>query len=171
MANIKLEDFKAQYKDGSRSNRFWVTITGAQGGAAWVDTPFSFLVKSFSLPARTIGEIIVNYQGLQAKFAGDVTMDDMTMILHNDVGFKIKTYFEKWLKGIVDTQTNTRNVHSTYQAEIMVEQLGNTGETLAKYKILGCFPKQMDAIELSHENVDQFEELSITFACENWERM
>lgn len=171
MADIKLETFKAQFKDGVRGNRFWVTITGPQGGGGWSESPFGFLVKAFALPSRTIGEITVNFMGLQAKFAGDVTMDDMTMVLHNDNEFKIKTYFETWLRGIVNTQLNTRSLASTYKANINVDQLGKTGEVLASYQIIGAFPKQMDPVDLNQDNTDQFEELNITFACEDWIRL
>jgi T4-like virus tail tube protein gp19 len=170
MADIKLESFKGRFKDGARPNRFFVKIEGQQAGANWVEG-ISFFVKTFSLPPKTVGEIIVNYQGMQTKIAGDPTFDDMAMTLHNDYELTAKKYFEQWLEGFITIGTdgtNTRLAPADYKAEIIVEQLGRTGETLATYKVVGAYPKQMDAIELSHESVDTIEELSISFGIDYW---
>jgi hypothetical protein len=171
--DIKLETFKGQLKDGARPNRFSVSIAGAQGnqGASWSDEPMSFFVKTFQLPARTIGEIIVNYQGMQTKIAGDPTFDDVTMTTHVDYEFKTKAYFEKWLEGIAlvaQEGDNTRTAPAEYKGEVTVEQLGRTGETIRSYTLVGAYPKQMDSIELSHESTDTLEELSITFGIDYW---
>lgn len=171
MADIKLNTFKEQLKDGARPNRFWVEITGSQAGAAWTE-PISFMVKTFSLPARTVGEIVVNYQGMQTKIAGDPTFDDLTMTLHNDYAFQAKQYFENWMEGFVTVGkdgTNTRLSPAEYKAEITVQQLGRTGEPIATYIIHGAYPKQMDAIELSHESNDTLEEVSVSFGIDFWE--
>lgn len=170
MADIKLESFKGQLKDGARPNRFFVQIEGQQAGANWVE-PISFFVKTFSLPPKTVGEIVVNYQGMQTKIAGDPTFDDMQMTLHNDYELTAKRYFETWLEGFItigQDGVNTRLAPAEYKAEINVQQLGRLGEELAKYKIIGAYPKQMDAIELSHESTDTLEEISISFGIDYW---
>ena len=139
MAEIKLESFKAALKDGARSNRFFVQIAGNQAGATWTEN-ISFFVKSFSLPARTVGEIVVNYQGMQTKIAGDPTFDDMTMTLHNDYGFEAKKYIEDWMEGFVtvgEDGVNTRLSPEEYKADITVQQLGRTGEPIATYEMIG----------------------------------
>lgn len=163
--DITLNGFKGNLKDAARPNRFWVTITGNMAGASF-DNTISFFVKTFSIPSRTVGEIIVNYQGLQTKIAGDPTFDDVTMTLWNDYDFKAKKFFEAWLEGFVTMGTdgtNTRLAPADYKAEITVEQLGRSGETIATYELQGAYPKQMDAIELSHESTDTLEEINITF--------
>ena len=167
--DIKLESFKGQLKDAARPNRFAVSITGNQGGmgAQWTDDPFSYFVKSFSIPARTIGEVIVNYMGLQTKIAGDATTDSVTMVTHVDYDFRIKHYFQQWMEGIVNIGgegDNIRFAPSQYKANVRVEQLGREGEILATYILHGAFPTQMDAIDLSMENTDQIEEQSITLS-------
>jgi hypothetical protein len=176
MIDVKLETFKGQLKDAARPNKFAVSITGAQGGigAQWIDTPFSYFVKSFSLPSRTIGEVLVNYMGLQTKFAGDATVDDVTMVTHIDYDFTVKTYFEKWMEGIVSIGTEGDNLRFSpeqYKAEITVDQLGRSGEILATYILHGAYPKQMDAVDLSHENSDVLEELSISFGYDYFTRV
>jgi hypothetical protein len=174
MIDVKLETFKGQLKDGARPNKFAVSITGNQGvaGAQWIDEPFSYFVKSFSIPSRTIGEVLVNFMGLTTKLSGDGNqVDDCTMITHVDYDYTIKKYFEKWMEGILSIGADGENIRSApsqYKAQVTVEQLGRSGEVLATYILHGAFPKQMDAIELSHENQDVLEELSITLAYDYW---
>jgi hypothetical protein len=171
--SVKLESLKGVLKDAARPNRFSVSIatsnTGNQG-AAWSEDK-SFLVKTFSLPAREIGEILVNFQGMQTKMAGDPTFAAVTMTLHNDYDWNAKNFFEQWMEGIalVETEgTNTRTAPAEYKTEITVEQLGRDGETLATYVLVGAYPTSMDAIELSHESNDTLEELSITLSIDYW---
>ena len=171
--DIKLETFKGTLKDVARSNRFCVTVTGHQGDASWTDN-MSFFVKGFPLPARTIGDVTLNYQGMQSKLAGDSTFDDVTMVLHNDYEFVAKSYIEKWMESIASVGTEGTNLRAEpieYKANIIVEQLGRNGETIAKYMIVGAYPKQMDQIDLNHENQDSPEEISVTFSVDYWYRM
>jgi len=168
MADIKLDSFKAQLKSGVKPNRFWVTVYGAQGGASWREQPFSFLIKSFSIPDRTIGEISVNYQGQVQKIAGDMTVSDVSMTCHMDQKMDIKTYFETWMDGIANMDTNVRTDPEFYQASIQVEQLDGVGGTVKAWELTGAWPKQMNAIEVSHDNTDTLEDLSIDFAITSW---
>ena len=172
--SVKLDDLKGKLLDAARPNRFSVTITDGASlgnkGAIWTE-PLSFFVKTFSLPAREIGEVIVNFQGMQTKLAGDPTYSDVTMTLHNDYGWEAKSFFEAWMEGISytnDDGTNTRTAPAEYKTTIEVEQLGRDGETIATYVLVGCYPKSMEAIELSHESNDTLEEVSISLGLDYW---
>jgi hypothetical protein len=169
MPNITLDAFKAAVRDAARPNRFFVQITGGTAAGSWSEEPFAYLAKSAGLPSRTIGDVILNWQGMQAKFAGDPTFEDFTMTFINDYDMKIKTYFEEWLQEIAETQSNVRTDPQTYKAEIIVDQLGRDGETLKSYTLKGAYPKQMDQVELSMESNDTPSELSITFSIDTWE--
>lgn len=171
---VQLEKFKGQIKDVARPNRFAVSITDPPGGmAVWQEEPLSFAVKSFSIPAREIGEIILNFQGMQTKIAGDPTYPDVTMTLLNEYDWGVKDFFESWLEGISLTETegtNTRTAPADYKTTIRVEQLGRDGDTIATYILVGAYPKSMDAIELSYESNDTPEEMSISFGYDYFHR-
>lgn len=163
MADITLQSFKSAVRDAVRPNRFFVQIVGGTAAGAWADTPFSYLAKSAGLPARTIGEIELNWQGMKAKIAGDPTFDDYTMTFINDYDFAIKSYFDAWLEEISTMESNVRTDPETYKAEIIVQQLGREGEILKTYRLIGAYPKQVDQIELNMESNDTASELSVTF--------
>lgn len=166
---ISLNDFKSKVKDGARPNRFLITIDSPFGGTN--SEELSYLIKASSIPSFNIGEIELNWQGQKAKISGDPTFDDWSVTFINDYGFKAKSTIEKWLFSIANTTTNDRTEQSEYKADILIEQLGRKGEVLASYKMIGAYPKTMDAIDLSMESNDTLEEFGVTFAYDTFERM
>lgn len=170
MSDITLSGFKSQVRDLARPNRLWVQITGGTAASQWSESPYAFLAKAVSLPARTIGNIEVNWQGMKTKLAGDPTFEDFTMTFLNDYEFLVKSYFEKWLEEIAAMGTNVRTDHGTYKAEILVQQLGRDNQPIAEYKLIGAYPIQMDAIELNQESADTVEEFNVTIAYDYFER-
>jgi hypothetical protein len=168
-ADIRLDSFKHQLKNICRSNRFWVTITGNQGGATWLEQPFSFIVKSFSIPDLMIGEINVPYMGRVAKLGGDITVSDINMVVHLQEDMKIRDYFETWMNAIANMLTNERGVPEEYQASITVEQLDSVGSTIKSWRLKSAWPKQLNTIEVSHDNVDTAMDMNVDFAIEDWE--
>ena len=160
MPGITLESFKAKVADGARPNRFLLTFASPGGGAG--AESISFMVKGAQLPGRNIGEVIANWQGQQAKFAGDPTFDDFTVTFINDYGFVARTDIEKWMNGIANPNTNERGAHVEYKIDAIIQQLGRKGEVLAEYKMIGFYPKTMDVIDLNMESSDTFEEFTVS---------
>ena len=76
MANIN--DFKAKLAGGgARANQFKVTMPFpgyAQVGGEIED--LAFLCTATSIPAMTIGQVVVPFRGRQIKIAGDRTFAD-----------------------------------------------------------------------------------------------
>ena len=58
---------------------------------------------------------------------------------------------------------------ATYQADAMVTQYAKTGEIIKQYKLIGCFPTDVAAIDLDWASGDQIEEFGVTFAYQWWE--
>jgi hypothetical protein len=157
MATIKLTDFKAAVQDAARPNRFLVQMSGP-----W-DEQMPYLVKTASLPNRTIGNIELNWQGMKAKIAGDPTFDDISMTFINDYDWNIKNFIEKWIEDIAQMATNERTDHANYKGDITMMQLGRTGEVIASYTLIGAFPISMDTVELSQDSSDTVEECTVSF--------
>lgn len=158
MATIKLTDFKAAVQDAARPNRFLVTMSGP-----WTDQ-MSYLVKTASLPNRTIGNIELNWQGMKAKIAGDPTFDDISFTFLNDYDWNAKNFIETWMEDIAQMSTNNRTSHASYKADVVMQQLGRTGEVIATYILVGAYPISMDTIELSQDSTDTAEEFTVSFS-------
>ena len=84
-----------------------------------------FLVKAAQLPASNIAPILVPFRGRNLKIAGDRTFDPWTITIINDVDFKIRTAFERWMNLINKHEDNSGLTDPTaYQKDLFVRQLG-----------------------------------------------
>lgn len=166
---IGLSEFKAKVQDVARPNRFLMTFTSPAGG---LDSESqSYLVKGSQLPGRNIGEVLLNWQGMQAKLAGDPTFDDFNVTFLADYEMKARTTMETWMRFIDHQLTNERASQIEYKTEALVQQLGRKGEVLATYKLHGFWPKTMDPIDLNMESMDTAAEFNVTFSIDYWEQV
>lgn len=170
MAILSIDDFKAKLVGGgSRSNLFRVKINYPTyvGGDSEIS---SFMIKSAQLPASTMAEIVVPFRGRQLKIAGDRTFEPWTVTVINDTNFAVRDAMERWSNGINAHSANTGITNPTdYQSDLIVEQLDKDGTVIKTYNFRGCFPTNIDAIELSYESENQIEEFGVTFQVQYWE--
>ena len=133
-----------------------------------------FLVKAAQLPASNIAPILIPFRGRNLKIAGDRTFEPWTITIINDVDFKIRTAFERWMNLINKHEDNAGLTDPTaYQKDLFVRQLGRAsleGSTptsasqlpvLKMYKFHGTFPTNISDIALSYDSSDTIEEFSV----------
>ena len=138
---------------------------GPQGS----DEKVPFLVKAASLPGQALGTIEVPYRGRRIKFPGDRTFQDWSITIINDSKFQLRNKFERWLDSLQGMESNTATADfnafgGNAFAEWVVNQLDRNGTPIKAYKLIGCFPTDISAIDLSYEATDQIEEFSVTLA-------
>jgi len=167
MANI--DDFKIQAlaNGGARANLFQVTLTG--GIEATNSELFSFMCKGAQLPGSVIAQIDVPYRGRQLKVAGDRTFENWTVTVFNDNENTLRGDFEAWMNRINAHESNIGLLSpSAYQAQLNVQQLDRQGKITKNYKIVGAFPVNIGAIDLSYDSNDAIEEFTVEFAYQYW---
>ena len=133
-----------------------------------------FLVKAAQLPASNVAPILIPFRGRNLKIAGDRTFEPWTITIINDVDFKIRTAFERWMNLINKHEDNAGLTDPTaYQKDLFVRQLGRAsleGSTptsasqlpvLKMYKFHGTFPTRISDIALSYDSSDTIEEFSV----------
>ena len=152
---------------GSGSNLFKVNMvypTGITGGNEDV------LVKSAGLPSSNLGIIEVPVRGLILKVAGDRTFDTWTITVLNDIDFKVRTAFEKWMASIRKLTDNTGNASPTnYVVDgIEVEQLARDETILRKYIFEGVFPTNISQIDVSSDSTDTIEEFTVELQVQSY---
>ena len=170
MANIN--DFKAKLAGGgARANQFKVTMPFpgyAQVGGEIED--LAFLCTATSIPAMTIGQVVVPFRGRQIKIAGDRTFATWSVTVLNDTNFKLRNAFERWQNGInnmTDGEGLTNPVD--YQVDVFVDQLDRNGNTLKSYTLRGAFPTEIASIPLNYETNDAIEDFDVTFQYQYFE--
>ena len=174
-----IDSFKSRLiGGGARPNLFEVELNFPSGVGIFDDeienTTHRMMIKGAQLPASNIAEVIVPFRGRQLKVAGDRRFDPWTITIINDVDFKIRTAFERWMNLINKHEDNSGLTDPTaYQKDLFVRQLGRAPlsgvgpETadqlpvLKMYKFHGTFPTNISDIPLSYDSSDTLEEFSV----------
>jgi hypothetical protein len=182
MAELSLSKFRSNVTDVARPNRFWVSMNGIENDIAsygndnTVENPtwnekYEFLIKTSSIPGRTIGDIALNWQGMKYNIAGDPTFEDITFTFINNYEWDLRAYFEQWIESISHMATNERSQPGIYKTDVItMQQLGRTqGDILAEYKLMGAYPTTLSATELSMDSTDGTEEISVTIKYDYFE--
>ena len=171
MANI--DDFRAKLLGGgARANQFRVTITEPTGIFIGLnmDTT-SFMVRSASLPAMTLGEITVPFRGRSIYIAGDRTFDETwSTTFLNDTDFMIRNAMERWSNGI-NNLISAKGVTNpnAYQVDLTVEQLDRDDTPLKSYIFRNAWPTGITAIDLTSDTADAIEEFEVTWRYQHFE--
>jgi len=170
MAIMNVEQFKGNITGGgARPNYFKVFLNLAQYGARSEDTA-SFLCKAASIPASIVEPITVPFRGREIKVSGDRRFDPWTITVINDIDFGLRRAFENWSNEYLNRHAaNTSDQRpASYKEEMTVEQLEKDGTSLMLYRFIGCFPSNIDPIELSYDSSNQVEDFSVTIEYDYW---
>ena len=136
----------------------------------------SFLVKSTTIPASTIGSYDVYYHGKAIKVAGDRSFDTWDTTIINDEDFGIRNTLEKWMSAISDHSLNTRNKEifntaegkeAKYKSTMRVTQFSKAGEVLRTYRFKGAWPSSLSTINLDW-GTQEIEEFTCTWMYDSW---
>ena len=175
--NKTISNFKAALiGGGARPNLFEVELTTLPGGISWDADQFRYMCKAAQLPASTIAQIDVPFRGRIFKVAGDRTIDQWSVTVINDEGFKLRNAFEEWVDLIAKLDNNLGATDPTaYMTNAKVYQLGrgsspqsqtNAGSAnavLKEYEFIDIFPTTVSAIDLSYDSSDAIEEFTVDF--------
>lgn len=184
-----LNDFKNRMTGGgARPNLFECEInfpSAALGSddANTLSEKTRFLVKAASLPASTINVIDIPFRGRNLKIAGDRTFDPWTITVINDVDFKIRSAFERWMNYMNKHEDNSGELNPVnYQKNMKVYQLGKAGvdvnmssntemKILKTYEFYGTFPTTISPIDLSYDQADTIEEFTVDLQVQWWDTL
>jgi hypothetical protein len=182
-----IDSFKSRLvQGGARPNLFEVEMNFPTGVGIFDeigDTSYRMLIKGAQLPASNIAEVVVPFRGRQLKVAGDRRFDPWTITVINDGDFKVREAFEKWSNYIIKVSDGSGTINpADYFADWVVTQLGRAdtvptpgGQNAAAlpvkraYKMYGCWPSSVGAIELSYDSADVIEEFQVTMQVQWWE--
>ena len=171
-----VQQFRASLiDDGARAALFDISMNmpPAPGITPLTSAAINFKARSSSLPGDSISSITVPYFGREIKVAGTRTFPDWSFTVINDEDFLIRNNLELWMSALNAHVGNVRNpalaTMATYQADAIVTQYAKTGDIIKQYKMIGCFPTDVAAIDLDWASGDQIEEFSVTFAYQWWE--
>lgn len=157
---MSIQQFKSAVNELSRPNRFLVT-----GGAPFLPPDTRFLAKGSSLPSATLGAMDVNYMGRAIKYAGDRVYDDWEITCYQDNTANLRRAIDGWMQSALSHRENQGALSWTeYKADLTVVQLDRRDNPIMEYRLIGCVPISLGALELAWETNDTPAEFPVTFA-------
>ena len=178
-ADFSVTKFKSNLKHGgARPSLFKVEFQYPSTITTRPNPPnqASFLVKSTTIPASTIGSYDVFFHGKAIKVAGDRTFDTWDTTIINDEDFGIRNTLENWMASISNHSLNTRDklVFNTsegdsakYKSTLKVIQFSKAGEVLRTYEFIGAWPSALSTINLDWAT-QEIEEFTCTWTYDSW---
>ena len=177
-SDFSINKFKASLKQGGARPSLFRVLFDYPSGIPDPPTKASFLVKSTTIPASTIGSYDVYYHGKAIKVAGDRSFDTWDTTIINDEDFGIRKVLEAWMAGISNHSLNTRNKGlfdtsegdtAKYKKTIKVQQYSKAGEILRTYLFKGAWPSALSTINLDWATASEIEEYTCTWVYDSWE--
>ena len=175
-------EFKSNLKHGgARPSLFRVEFQYPSGITTRPNPPnqASFLVKTTTIPASTIGSYDVFFHGKAIKVAGDRTFDTWDTTIINDEDFGIRDTLESWMSSISNHSLNTRDKNifqsndrsegdlAKYKSTLQVQQFSKAGDDLRTYIFKGAWPSALSTINLDW-STQEIEEFTCTWMYDSW---
>ena len=183
-ADFSVTKFKSSLsKGGARPSLFNVEFQYPLGIQSFLSSlvfpnQASFLVKTTTIPASTIGSYDVFYHGKAIHVAGDRTFDTWDTTIFNDEDFGIRKTLESWMGSIADHKLNTRKKETfadmsegdqaKYKSTLKVIQYSKAGEELRAYEFIGAWPSALSTINLDWATASEIEEFTCTWVYDSW---
>ena len=171
MAILGIDDFKSKLAGGgARPSLFKATVNFPNFVTSADVELTSFMCKTASIPASTIGAIAVDFRGRKLNIAGDRTFGTLSLTIINDAEFNVRKAFEQWMNGINQHQENTGLVDmNDYSSDVVVEQLRKDGSISKRYDFRGCWPSSLAEIALDYSSNDTIEDFTVELQVQYWE--
>lgn len=150
---------------GARAHAFQVQINNPVDPSGDLEAPF--MVRSASLPGRSIGFAEVPYFGRITKVAGNSRYDDWAVTVINDEDFLVRHALENWINALNSHTDNLRDEGfvdpASYKVDATVSQYGKAGDVVRVYKLHNIFPTDISPIGLDWGQTDVIEEFQVSF--------
>ena len=173
----KSDGFLSHFKSNLASNfarayLFYVKIDKASKDLE-IPKNQKYLVRSASIPAHTLEEIAIPFQGMVFKLASTQTFDTWECTFNSDSEGKLRKFFVDWMNDTHNAKTNEHGKPTDYFGKITIELLNpfqkfGEDEADAAYTctLYDAWPSAIAAIDLGYDSkeVGQF---SVTWTY-NW---
>lgn len=126
--------------------------------------------RSASIPARSVGAILVPYkQTAGIKFPGKLTYDHtwaVTFIEGEDN--KVHSAIYAWQQQLVHDQTGIGAGDDKIKTNLYFNMVSTKGEDIRQIKLIGCYPESVGAVEMTQDG-EGLVNFAVTFAFDSWE--
>lgn len=145
---------------GQRTNKFYITFPAPFNGS---EDDITYTVMSSSIPGKNIGEVVINFMGLQYFIPGDPNFNTWTVTFRNPTKHAPRKAMELWMASVVETQTNARGALTDVMKIPELKLLDENGEVTATFQLIECFPTSIGDESIDYEANDTISTFDMTF--------
>lgn len=155
----------------SRENRFIVSIPEAGNGSSENGKLVSLMCESATIPQLSLRNKTLQLQGPYYSRATNIDFGggSWTATFYVDREFKVKDFFDRWIKSTINPASFTVNYHADYVRNIIIQQLDEQESVISTYKLVDAYPSTLSALNLSQAAQNSFHKLSVSFVYRYWD--
>lgn len=173
MADGFLSNFKSSI-NGNFARAYLFYVKFPDPGAVNLPQNQRFLVRSTSLPASTIEEIPIPYQGMVYKIGSTQVFETWECTFNADNAMSLRREFVRWMQAVHNPVNNEHGLPSNYFGKAEIEMLdpfqnfGGDGAANANYvaTLYDAWPSSVGALDLAYDS-KEVAQFSVTFTY-NW---
>lgn len=161
--------------DGARSNRYDVLITLKDNSAGITGRTIGMLCKAASFPGRTHETIDFVYKGRSIPIRGQSAYEqEWSCSFYLTEDHSLRDEFATWIESLDEVHNyvsasyaskQRSESHNGYTRDIKIYQQNYTDDgATAEYTLHNCFPKSVDAVDLSGDGATGLLDYRVTFA-------
>ena len=139
-----------------RQSHFQIQIDG-------FDEAFSFHIRSGNLPTKTFSVIETRVYNETNKQAGARSFDDLSISIHDAVGYDIERKLHDWQEEIQVTDTGYMGYAEDYKRDAEIVEYNVNGTIRSRWHYQGIWPSSVNYGSLDKENVDK-KTIDVTFS-------
>lgn len=167
---FSISSFKSNVKI-TRPNLFFAEIV-VPIGISYISNNFQFRCEATELPGRTVATNDSQSYGPTAKFAYDITYNDINLQIIASEDMAERKMFETWIDSIItpsNTQTFSKatggimKYYDNYASgQVRIHQLKDNGSKISTYTLYNAYPIQLSPMNLSWEDTNTYQRFSVT---------
>jgi len=162
MPGWHIDNLKSNIGSYARGYLFNMIFTSTPVDLAGGENKSTYLVRSTTMPDKTIEVIEVPWQGQMQKIASTNTFAEWEVTFNVDGDGFIKKQIDAWSKKVHDPSTNNHGIPSDYYGIAQVELLNTQGNPIVTYEIRDMWPSTVGALDLAQDTKD-VSQLTVTF--------
>ena len=131
---------------------------------------FMLMCSQAVLPDFSIMTTPIKTYGVSKEMPYEKTSISFSLSFYVLADFKIKMFFEDWQRSVIDPDTGFIGIYEDYITDFKVQM--ESPEKLLEYDVslFQCYPKNVNAIDLSAHGEPSAMILTVEFACLKWKR-
>lgn len=152
---FSIDQFRANFLNGARGYLFYVVPNFPSKISRASSIQPTYLVRSSSIPARTVSDTTVNWQGYNYPLGGKSQYSDWGITYTVDKNCSLYNKYVEWVDMVHDPETNVHGDPIDYSVDQSAQLLSLDGKKgILTVNCIGCWPSSVSELSLDYAGTD-----------------